>query len=211
MARKTKEETEKTYHALLGAAQRIFVRQGIAKTTLNHIAIEAGMTRGAVYWHFENKDALILALWEEGAGHLNLQVTQSLENLSNETGDKHNAADEFRAIMQGAIKEILEDPGLSQSLRIMMNCVEITDEETPLREYLLGKHESYFRSTKIALEHLKSLNLLKSDLSPETLSSGMLSYVYGMIHIHLEPGDFINLERDGEVLIDLYLDGFLKS
>ena len=99
MARKTKEDTQKTYEALLEAAQRIFIKQGIANTTLNHIAEEAGMTRGALYWHFENKDALILALWEDGAGSLNSEITHALEHLS----EDDNPAETFRTIMHSMI------------------------------------------------------------------------------------------------------------
>ena len=206
MARKTKEDAQKTYKALLEAAQKTFIRQGIANTTLNHIAEEAGMTRGALYWHFENKDALILALWEDGAGSLNRDITQALENLNKEK----NPAEVFRRIMHSMINSVLNDPKLSQSLKIIMNCVEITDEATPLRDYLQKKHGSYFNSMKIAIEHLKNQSLLKVDLKAETLSAGLLSYVYGLVHSHLEPAELINLERDGIDLIDLYLNSFLK-
>ncbi|MGB0865929.1 MAG: TetR family transcriptional regulator, partial [Granulosicoccaceae bacterium] len=41
MVRKTKAETEQTYHALLDAAIALFTRQGVARTTLNEIAQEA--------------------------------------------------------------------------------------------------------------------------------------------------------------------------
>ena len=206
MARKTKEDAQKTYKALLEAAQKTFIRQGIANTTLNHIAEEAGMTRGALYWHFGNKDALILALWEDGAGNLNRDITQALENLYQE----ENPSVVFRSIMHSMINSVLDDPKLSQSLKIIMNCVEITDEATPLRDYLQKKHGSYFNSMKIAIEHLKNQSLLKVDLKAETLSAGLLSYVYGLVHSHLEPAELINLERDGIDLIDLYLNSFLK-
>ena len=207
MARKTKEDAQKTYQALLEAAQRLFIKQGIAKTTLNHIAKDAGMTRGALYWHFENKDALILALWEDGAGSLNHEITNALENLK----DNKQPAEIFREIMRSMINAVLDDPKLSQSLKIIMNCVEITDEETPLRGYLQEKHGSYYTSMTIAIEYLKSQSLLKVELAAETISAGLLSYIYGLVHSHLEPTQLINLERDGIDLIDLYLNSFLKK
>jgi len=50
MARKTKEEAEKTRQLLLDCALTVFLRKGYSATTLNDIAEEANLTRGAVYW-----------------------------------------------------------------------------------------------------------------------------------------------------------------
>ena len=91
MARKTKEDAELTYHALLDAATALFIRQGIARTTLNNIAAEAGMTRGAIYWHFDNKDAVIQALWERNTSTLHTSFINELRNL-----DVNDPAGHFR-------------------------------------------------------------------------------------------------------------------
>jgi AcrR family transcriptional regulator len=61
MARKTKEEADKTRHLLLDAAEHLFWEQGVSKTTLAGIA-DAGLTRGAIYWHFDNKADLFNAM-----------------------------------------------------------------------------------------------------------------------------------------------------
>ena len=207
MARKTKEEAQKTFYALLEAAQRLFINKGIANTTLNQIAKEAGMTRGALYWHFENKEALILALWEDGAGAFNRDTAFALEHLSEEK----KPADALRQLFHSMIDAVLNDPKLSQSLKIIMNCVEITEEETPLRAYLHEKHRSYFTSMEIAIEHLKGQSMIKVELSSQTIAAGLLSYVYGLVNSHLDPSALIDLENDGIALVDLYLDSFLKK
>ncbi len=53
--RKTKEEAAETRQALLRAALAVFSRQGYAATRLEDVAHEAGVTRGAIYWHFKSK------------------------------------------------------------------------------------------------------------------------------------------------------------
>ena len=53
--RRTKEDAEKTRHAILAAAEQLFLERGVAHTSLEQIARHAGVTRGAVYWHFQNK------------------------------------------------------------------------------------------------------------------------------------------------------------
>jgi TetR/AcrR family acrAB operon transcriptional repressor len=63
MARKSKEDAELTCSALLDAAELTFFEKGVASTTLNDIATAAGLTRGAVYWHFKDKADVLEAMF----------------------------------------------------------------------------------------------------------------------------------------------------
>lgn len=56
--------TEATRAALLDTATRMFAEKGYAGTTLADVAATAQVTRGAVYHHFENKQALFRAVFE---------------------------------------------------------------------------------------------------------------------------------------------------
>ncbi|WEZ82335.1 TetR family transcriptional regulator [Rhizobium sp. 32-5/1] len=61
--RRTKAEAEETRHRILNAAERVFYAKGVSNATLEDVAGEAGVTRGAIYWHFANKTDLFLALY----------------------------------------------------------------------------------------------------------------------------------------------------
>jgi AcrR family transcriptional regulator len=50
---------------LLDAAARVYAARGFAGATLDDVAEEAGLTKGAVYGHFGSKDNLLVALMEE--------------------------------------------------------------------------------------------------------------------------------------------------
>src|SRR5262245_1499326 len=62
MARRTKEDAAATREQLLDAAERVFRENGVTRTTLAEIAQAAGVTRGAVYWHFRDKADLFEAM-----------------------------------------------------------------------------------------------------------------------------------------------------
>jgi len=75
MPRRTKEAAQATRERLLDAAQQLFLERGVARTTLGDIAQAAGTTRGAVYWHFADKTALVQALFER----VDLPMEQALQ------------------------------------------------------------------------------------------------------------------------------------
>jgi AcrR family transcriptional regulator len=56
---------EKSRDRILSAAYKTIARLGYAAATIDRIAAEAGLTKGAVYWHFENKKELFLAILEK--------------------------------------------------------------------------------------------------------------------------------------------------
>ena len=65
MARRTKEEAEKTRKRIMASALSLFAKRGYDRTTFNDIAARLGLTKGAVYWHFESKEKLLFTLLDE--------------------------------------------------------------------------------------------------------------------------------------------------
>lgn len=62
-ARKTRAETaQETSDRLLGVAARAFAAQGVAGVSLDALAAEAGVTRGALHHHFGNRAGLCEAV-----------------------------------------------------------------------------------------------------------------------------------------------------
>ncbi len=78
MRRNNSERTEIMRAALIAAARGLFVEKGYADTATPDIAAAAGVTRGALYHHFEDKKALFAAVVAEEAG----KVSQEIESAS---------------------------------------------------------------------------------------------------------------------------------
>lgn len=60
--RRTKQEAEETRETILATAERLFLEHGVEAVSLEQITQAAGITRGAVQWHFQNKPGLLYAL-----------------------------------------------------------------------------------------------------------------------------------------------------
>lgn len=58
---------------IMEAAAKTFAQQGYANASLEKVAAAAGLTKGAVYWHFSSKQDLFLAILEKSL-HRQLQV-----------------------------------------------------------------------------------------------------------------------------------------
>lgn len=76
--RKTKAEAEKTREQLLEAALDMFLEYGVSKTSMQAIAQHAGVTRGALYWHFKNKADLFDVLLQQGFEDIRSSFSDSL-------------------------------------------------------------------------------------------------------------------------------------
>lgn len=64
MPRKTQEESLETRKNILECAKRLFSKRGYERTSLSDIAKYSGVSRGAIYWHFESKEDLLINLVE---------------------------------------------------------------------------------------------------------------------------------------------------
>lgn len=207
MVRRTKQEAEKTRHELLDAAIVLFLRQGIANTTLKDIADKAGKTRGAIYWHFDNKDAVIQALWERNAD----TFYQAFSNLVAQSTPP-DAALKFRQEIKNILHSVLGDEEYGQVIRIIIHNVEFTDEQTELQLFLTSKKDDFVRALESSFRALEKHKALKVTLEPELLAQGLFSYIHGLIYNHLKPGnDSLDLNEHGDTLIDLLLDSVLEG
>lgn len=83
--KKNKADMEKTKLAILESAKMVFAHKEYSAATLEEIAEKAGLTRGALYWHFKNKEELIGFLLDEYETQLCLKAKQVLESTQNQS------------------------------------------------------------------------------------------------------------------------------
>ncbi|WEX77555.1 TetR/AcrR family transcriptional regulator [Sinorhizobium numidicum] len=77
--RSSRQRSDATRAAILDAARDLFVTRGYAETATPDIVAAAGLTRGALYHHFEDKKALFRAVVEREARLVAETIEQSTE------------------------------------------------------------------------------------------------------------------------------------
>ncbi|MEO0382937.1 MAG: TetR/AcrR family transcriptional regulator [Pseudomonadota bacterium] len=96
--------TKATREALIGAARTLFVEKGYAETATPEIVKLAGVTRGALYHHFEDKTALFQAVVRVEFEAVEVEITEEATREPKDTID---------ALMLGseAYMEAMRTPG----------------------------------------------------------------------------------------------------
>ena len=122
MVRKTKAEAEATRLQIIDAARAVFHEFGVSRTSLEKVAQVAGVTRGAIYWHFSNKAALFYAVRE--------QIFDELDPVDAllVSPEFANPLDAIEASMRAFIDVLAEKAVVRQTFEIMSLRCEYVDE-----------------------------------------------------------------------------------
>jgi TetR/AcrR family acrAB operon transcriptional repressor len=201
MARRTKEEAAATRDSILDAAEQLFVEQGVSRTTLQHIATAAGVTRGAIYWHFEDKAALFNAMLERVI--LPLEAARALF-------DQCKAVDplrDLREYMLGSLRVTVSDERARRVFEIATLKVEFVEEMGPVRERRQKSLEAWMIRGEGRIRMAIERGEVKPSVSPRTAAIGMWVLIDGLIRNWLfNPAEFDLLEVGTEI-IDAHIDG----
>lgn len=83
MVRRTRAEMEETRATLLTTARHFFKEHGFAETSMDDLTAQAGLTRGALYYHFGDKKGLLAAVVEQ----IDAEMDQRLQAISDSAAD----------------------------------------------------------------------------------------------------------------------------
>ncbi|ECG8591243.1 acrEF/envCD operon transcriptional regulator [Salmonella enterica subsp. salamae] len=139
MAKKTKADALKTRQHLLETAITQFALRGVGNTTLNDIADAADVTRGAIYWHFENKTQLFNEIW------LQQPSLRELIQDSIAGGVNDNPLQDLRAKFIAALQYIAVVPRQQALMQILYHKCEFHNgmiSEQEIREKIGFHHQS---------------------------------------------------------------------
>ncbi|TXC65181.1 TetR family transcriptional regulator [Piscinibacter aquaticus] len=201
MARRTKEDAQRTRDRILDMAEREFQRRGVSRTSLEQIATAAGVTRGAIYWHFRNKSDLFNAMMNRVTLPLEAEILRSGERTLDDP------VAQIRGSYLAALRATVNDPKARRLFEVALFKVEHGNGLRGVRERRLSGLRNRVANVERGFRRAARLGLLHSALPPRAAAMAMESLVDGLItNWLLEPVSF-DLVRVGEQAIDAYLRG----
>jgi TetR/AcrR family acrAB operon transcriptional repressor len=198
--RKTKEEAAITREKVLDAALTVFSRKGYAASTLDDVAQEANMTRGAIYWHFRGKAELLLALAEERFARAYAGFAEILEQPG-------TPLETLRRLMRWSLEYVEDDPQYRAVLELTLFKLEATPElEEGMRQkvqnmtLLVQQFQNLIQSAVEAGE-------VRADVDPYTAALGTVAFTNGLISLWLlNPAGF-SIKAQALQAVELFLHG----
>ncbi|GAA0682011.1 efflux system transcriptional repressor NalD [Marinobacterium maritimum] len=194
MARRTKAEAAATREALIDAAEEMFMEHGVARTSLEQIARHAGMTRGAVYWHFKNKADLFHAMLE--------RVHMPFQNLFDEVDDSVADNCPLEAIRQACIKGFAraEQPRNKRVHFILMYRCEFFSDIDP--QAMQEEISQDINSVLLKYFQLAAENRQLASLSPEAATDLFYATLTGLFNGWLRHPELYSLEARGTQMVE---------
>lgn len=203
MVRRTKAEAEQTRHKLLDAAEQLFLQRGVSRTSLNDIATAAGTTRGAIYWHFQDKADLFNAMMER----VTLPLEQALQSAAQPGTDAQPPLKALLGNLMLALRATMHDPQTRRVFEIATHKVEYVDELHAVAQRRNECIRDLLLMTEQALTLCSGRQGITLPMSARNAALGLHMLVDGLINNWLMDPQAFDLEEVGEQTLRNYLRG----
>jgi len=197
--RRTKEDAARTREQLLDAAETLFLKKGVSRTSLEEIARAAGMTRGAIYWHFRNKSDLFEAMHQ--------RADLPLEEMFEQAGTEERPLDALHDLCVAAMRSIRENERRRRVFVIISQKSEYVDELKSAAERQLDQRRRFITRIVAIMERAASLGHLAPGVSPVLAAKALHASMYGFCMDWLRDPEAYDLETDIVGMIDLFFRG----
>jgi TetR/AcrR family acrAB operon transcriptional repressor len=202
--KRTKEDAALTRQMVLDAALKVFSRKGFSQTTLEAVAREAGLTRGAIYWHFKNKNDMFGAVLDVLYERSRERIMRILRSEQSPHTKIHQLLGEFLRILSN------ED-----EFRIIEEVHILKFEKKKEFKVLYEQHQEKMKEMRVLLQDLISEGIaageFDSRLDPAITTWALISYLAGMKSAWLCGIADISISENSEKLADIFIHGIVKG
>jgi len=202
--RRKKEDDELTRQALLKEALAVFSEKGYEGTRLSDIADRANVSRGAIYWHFCNKEKLFLELIKDRVSPL----FQLVESTLNEEG---TPLQNIRNLMQNIFDKMSTDPEFQRNQKLeFIKPVKLSDFKTInafIESQVSGFTEQFIKIIKAGQKNGEII----TDQNPKDISLVMIAFIRGMTHLMMNHDDREYLRKRTSLFIDIFLGSISRK
>ncbi|RUO73633.1 TetR family transcriptional regulator [Idiomarina seosinensis] len=205
MVRRTKEDAMETRAKLLDAAEHLFGQNGVAHTSMAQVAEHAGVTRGAIYHHFSNKQDLIESLMDR----VSLPIDEMREQIAEL--DDFDALEEIRQRTTEFLTRIQTNQRVQALASILLHKCEYIDEVNPIKLRHVSGRNRCIDDFEELLEKAKRDGQLPAATDSRMAVIGLFGLVDGLIYNWLLDSDYFELTGYGNKAINTFIDGLASA
>lgn len=199
MARRTKQEAQETRARLLDAAEALFHERGVSRTSLQDIAQAAGVTRGAVYWHFEDKVQLFNAMMERAT----MPLEEGFDAAASPAPDR--PLEDLRLGLMNVLHCAVHNARTRRAFEIANLRVEFVGEMASIHGRKVAAHREWTAHNREAFERAIALGQMPADLDVHHAAIGLMALLGGLLHHWIMDPESFDLIEVGQSRLEHYL------
>lgn len=180
--------------AVRSEAERLFVEHGYHRTTVEDIAKAAGLTKGAVYFHFADKKAVLLSLLEEADQQVMGPILEKLRAPGRRPIDK--LVEYMHDWARAALKQ-----RNTMFLPILMS-FEFLDTDDEILQQINGSYDRAYEALAAVIEEGQSLGEINVRTSPREQAAVLVALADGALLEWLRRGDKLDGLRFTQAIRD---------
>lgn len=198
--RRTKEEAAITRDQLLKKALAVFSKKGYSAATLQDIASEADVTRGAIYWHFGSKAELYNTLIKEYSE----RGGQIVEQAASEGG---TLIDILRRVFVRQLEIVEKDREMRALMELYLFKTGSVPELEQGRLQQIESGNSLIEMLAGVMGQGIEAGLLRSDVDAKDMARAYLAFQNGLIQLWLTSPNKFSLKASANSFADILLTG----
>ena len=175
MEQPSRKKGQDTRDRILDAAEDVFYEKGYFQTALNEIAQVAGMTRGAIYWNFKNKEDV----FNEMCNRVRKLMMDLVVDASER--DDGNPIEALKQTQARITREIVQNSRFRKVLTIILLRCEYTHEMNRVRVQMLEWRRYTNGLLEEALTGAQKKRLLSQDLDIRMMVDMLRDSYWGMV------------------------------
>ena len=204
MVRKTKEDAAITRQRIIDAAREMFLLKGVSRTSLEQIATHASVTRGAVYWHFQNKAELFHAMREEVYLPLIDRMDDTL--LGNADESNIDPLGRIRKHLASTIQILDDDQTTRATYEVMMTKCEYVDEFADVLKSILSNCSGLVHKMEQAYTKAQEIGQVGTQLTAAELAMDTHLFFSGLLHMWVKDTEGSLFRYRALQLIDTHIN-----
>ncbi len=149
-----KNKSNEKYYRIINAATKVFAKKGFYQAKVSEIAKEAKVADGTIYLYFENKDAILISLFEE-------QMKGVLDNMREQISKEKDAVKKIEKFALIHLKLIEQNKDMAEIIQ-----VELRQSSKFMKEYKNEKFAQYLNLISEIIQEGQEKGIFKKGIVP---------------------------------------------